>query len=102
TLAASRPIAKILGIKILAAPPINPDQDFQRLLIVTPRRSGSATQRNKIRRRLKSIFWESEHSAPPPEIPPRDFMAIIYKESHSIDFDTLKAFLNTALTKTRK
>lgn len=49
--------------KVVALPEIEmrraPQQrDYGRILVVTPRRAGKASIRNKIRRRLKSIFYE--------------------------------------------
>ena len=42
---------------ILAAPR---DKDYARVLIITSRKTGPATQRNVIRRRLKSIFYQEK------------------------------------------
>lgn len=50
--------ARIPGLRILAASSSLPEHG--RILIITPRRSGNAPQRNLIRRRIKSIFIQDE------------------------------------------
>ncbi|MGE0207210.1 MAG: ribonuclease P protein component [Candidatus Babeliales bacterium] len=45
------------GLTIKLAPK---SKEFGRILIVTPRKSGNAVQRNRIRRRLKSIFYQEK------------------------------------------
>lgn len=42
---------------ILAAPR---DKDYSRLLIIASKKTGAATERNLIRRRLKSIFYQEK------------------------------------------
>ncbi|NRB21526.1 ribonuclease P protein component [Candidatus Dependentiae bacterium] len=55
-----------------------------RLMVVVPRRIAKAHARNKIRRQIKSIFYESnlfEH--------PYDCMVIIKQEALTLSFDQL-------------
>ena len=51
----ARCLKRFQGLVILAG---TAQKDHGRILVITPRRSGSAAQRNKIRRRLKTIFYE--------------------------------------------
>jgi ribonuclease P protein component len=43
------------GLDILMAPAL---KDFGRVLVVTPRKVGTAPERNRIRRRIKALFYE--------------------------------------------
>lgn len=45
------------GLEIILAPKI---LDFGRILVITSRKIGGAPKRNKIRRRLKSIYYEGK------------------------------------------
>jgi ribonuclease P protein component len=73
---------KFEGIDILCAPKLT---TWGRLLVVTPRRSGNAPQRNKIRRRLKAIFYEEK-------LFERGYDCVIFvkKEGINLGFDELK------------
>jgi ribonuclease P protein component len=51
----SHTVLKKEGLIIRLAPRT---KDFSRILIVIPKASGKAAQRNRIRRRIKSIFYE--------------------------------------------
>lgn len=51
----AKPIYKDPGITILCAPQ---QQSIGRALFITPRKVGNAPQRNKLRRQLKSIFYQ--------------------------------------------
>ncbi len=53
----ARRVVKHPGLHILLAPK---QKDFGRILIVTSKKVGTAPERNKIRRRLKSIFYEEK------------------------------------------
>lgn len=43
------------GLDILMAPAL---KEFGRVLVVTPRKVGTAPERNRIRRRIKALFYE--------------------------------------------
>jgi ribonuclease P protein component len=43
------------GLDILMAPAL---KDFGRIIVVTPRKVGTAPERNRIRRRIKALFYE--------------------------------------------
>ena len=53
----ARRITKHPGFTILLAPQLH---DFGRILIVASRKVGNAPTRNKIKRRLKAIFYEEK------------------------------------------
>ncbi len=59
-----------------------------RILVVTPRRVGSAPKRNRVRRRLKAIFYEEQLF----ELG-CDCIIIVKKEGVDLPFDTLKMLL---------
>lgn len=78
----ARPLYKHPGLDIKAA---RTDHEVGRLLVVTPRKIGSAPKRNKIRRRIKSIFYEHElykHGF--------DWIFFIKKEGVKLSFADLK------------
>ena len=66
--------------------------DFGRLLVITPRRTGIAVKRNKIRRQIKAIFYEealfqkSNH----------DCLIIVKKKGTLLSFGELKNLVNEA------
>jgi ribonuclease P protein component len=64
------------------------DRPQGRLLIVTSRFVGNAPERNKIRRRLKAIFYEQQLFEQP-----YDCIVIVKKGGVGISFDTLHAYL---------
>ncbi len=45
------------GLDILLAPTC---QQYGRILVITPRKVGTAPERNRIRRRLKAIFYQEQ------------------------------------------
>lgn len=63
-------------------------KDFGRILIVTSRKVGNAPERNKLRRRIKSIFYEEKLFEYP-----FDGVIILYKKAVGFDFDQLKDLL---------
>ncbi len=73
------------GVKLIKAPTITP---YSKLLVVTPRASGKAHDRNLIRRRAKAIFYElAVHDKP------AIFIMLVNKRATEGSFDALKAFL---------
>jgi len=79
------------GLHILIAPK---QKEFGRILIIIPRKVGSAPERNKIRRRIKSIFYEEklyERGS--------DCIAIIKPEGSKITFEELKKLMIEAVSK---
>lgn len=78
------------GLTILYAPT---SHDFGRILVVTARKVGSAPQRNLIRRRLKSIFYESAYYKLN-----YDIAILIRKEGTSLSFDELKKLVESAIS----
>lgn len=78
----------ITGLKLLQAPIHNKEQTFGKLLIITPRKAGKACKRNKIRRQLRSIFYENQLYNKPV-----NSIIFIYKQALNLSFDNLKKFL---------
>ena len=79
----------IEGLTILLAPRVF---DYGRILVITPRKSGNAPERNLIRRRLKHIFYEDKLYEKP-----FDCIVIISKQSIDLNFDKLKSILNNVI-----
>ncbi len=63
-------------------------KDFGRILIVISRKVGNAPERNKIRRRLKSIFYEEKLYETP-----YDYIVIVKKAAVALSFEALKKLL---------
>ena len=77
------------GLDVRVAYTTNP---LARILIVTPKRSGSAPQRNRIRRRLKALFYEErfyERSY--------DILVLCKKTGIDLPYKDLKTFIATVL-----
>jgi len=66
-------------------------KDFGRLLLIVSRKVGNAPERNKIRRRLKSIFYEEKFYQEP-----YDCIIIVKKEAVMVSFAELKRLLQNA------
>jgi len=77
------------GLDIMCAPAVH---QAGRILVITSRRVGPASQRNRVRRRLKAIFHEEK-------LFERGFdcMAIIKKPGVDLSFDELKELLLESL-----
>lgn len=71
--------------------------EFGRILVITPKKIGNAPERNKIRRRLKAIFYESRLY----ELD-YDCVVLVKKEGSSLSFDELKMLLTDTLMKAPK
>lgn len=61
---------------------------YGRILIVTPRKAGNAVERNRIRRRLKSIFFEQRLYEQP-----FDCIVLVTKAAITLSFEELKQLL---------
>ena len=85
-LKASKLVKKIPGLKLLAAP--DPSLLHGKLLVVLPRAFGKAHDRNLLRRRLRSIYYEEK-------LYMRPIVSIIigYKEAQELSFSQIKTFL---------
>ena len=77
-------LAKTSGITLLQAP----GSDHGKLLIITPKKIGTAVQRNKFRRQVKSIFYEEKLF-----VDPKITILMTYKQAVSLTFDEIKNFL---------
>lgn len=105
---------KSLGLKLLQAPlsilnsipdqtipnaPILTDQNASfedphvqhgKLLVVIPKKFGNACARNRFRRQVKAIFYESKLY-----LHPIESVLIVYAQAKALSFDQIKEFLNT-------
>lgn len=82
------------GLDILCAPATG---QTGRILVITPRKVGSSPQRNLIRRRLKSIFYEEKLFER--EL---DCVVIIKKQGIDLSLEKLDALLKKALESMEK
>ncbi len=82
---------KVGGLEFVIAPA---SHEIGRLLIVTPRAIGTAPERNLLRRRIKSIFYEDQLFNNP-----FDIIILAKKGSVSISFEELKTILHTVIQK---
>ncbi|HSC24788.1 MAG TPA: ribonuclease P protein component [Candidatus Babeliales bacterium] len=87
----ARPIIKNQACVILFAPC---QKDSGRVLIVASRKVGNAPERNKLRRRIKSIFYEEKFFNLN-----FDFVIIVYRKMTGLSFDQLKSLLLSAYDK---
>ncbi len=88
----ARAALKHPGLTILVAPKT---KEFGRLLVVTSRKIGNAVKRNKVRRRLKAIFYEEklyERGL--------DCIVIVKQPGTELGFDDLIKIMTQALSKT--
>lgn len=74
------------GLTFMAAPKSGKSA---KILVVTPRRAGSAAKRNRIRRRLKSLFFEKKQF-----LGAFDIAVIVKKEGISNSFKILNRLLS--------
>lgn len=86
----ARRVIKHPNLHILIA---TAQQKIGRILIITPRKVGNAPERNKIRRRLKSIFYEEKLYEKG-----LDCIVIVKKKGCSLSFKELKDLLLQALS----
>jgi ribonuclease P protein component len=88
----ARRIARNQFCIILVAP--RQKEEFGRVLIIASRKVGNAPERNLIRRRIKSIFYEEKLF-----LLNFDCVVIAYKNMVSLPFDQLKSLLLSAYQK---
>lgn len=81
----ARAKVKLPGLRILRAPALH---TLGRVLIVVPRKVGSAPERNLIRRRVRSIYRENKLY-----MYPYDCVLLIRKEALAIPFEELSRLL---------
>ncbi len=83
----AKPVFSGGGIKVLHAP-CGLEESSGKLLVVIPRTSGKACERNRFRRRAKSLFYEEKwHTL-------NGFWIVIaYQRALALDFDALKSLL---------
>ena len=67
-------------------------QDFGRILIIIPKKVGSAPLRNRLRRRVKAIFYENQMF----ELP-YDLVIFFKPGSGNLSFQELKDILNMGI-----
>lgn len=83
----ARLVKKGPGLKVLQAP-TSDDAKTGKLLIIIPKVVGKAHDRNKLRRRMQSIFYE-ERLFEKPVIT----ILLVYKTAMSLSFEEIKGFL---------
>lgn len=79
---------KTEGLKQLQSPIQKESQEFGKLLIIASRKVGQAHKRNRIRRQLKSIFYQEKLFKKPV-----NSIMLIYKSALNLTFEELKQFL---------
>jgi len=77
--------ARVSGLKLLHGPT---KLDYGKILIVIPASSGKAVERNKFKRRVKSIFYEEGLF----QIPV-NWVLLAYKDAMGLSFEEIKKFL---------
>lgn len=88
--AQARLVLKVPSIEIRTAPA---HKGFGRILIVVPRRVGTAPQRNLIKRRFKAIFYEEKLF----ELK-KDVLIFTWPGAAKLSFDLIKTYLQKAVT----
>ena len=86
----ARIVCRHTGLDIKQAPSSG---EIGKIVVITPRKIGSAPVRNKIRRQLKSIFYQDKlylHKT--------DIVIYCKKDSADLSYATLKELLYNALT----
>lgn len=85
SLKSAKIVCKEGGLKLLQAPAT---KDFGKLLVIIPKKSGKAFERNLIKRRLKAIFYEEKLFEKP-----LVYIIIVYKAAMDLNFQDLKKIL---------
>lgn len=86
----ARRVIKHPGIHILRGPK---KKDFGRILIIISRKVGNAVERNKLRRHIRSIFYQEKLYKHP-----YDFIALTKPGATNISFPELKRMLKIAVS----
>ncbi len=82
------------GLKLLAAAATEEQiPPHGKLLIMIPRRFGGAVKRNRIRRQIKSIYYENGLYTKP-----RIAILLVYPDANAMGFEELREFLINALS----
>ena len=85
----SKPVKKIDGLKLIQMPIKNSTTNtFGKILIVIPKKSGKAHERNLIKRRIKEIFYKEKLFEKP-----IISIILVYKSAITISYEQLKEFL---------
>lgn len=87
----SKIVVKNLGLEFFLAPSSHP---HGRVLVVTPKKSGSSVERNLVRRRIKSIFRECGYYKFNV-----DWLIIIRKDAIHMPFENLKTEMRNVFEK---
>jgi ribonuclease P protein component len=82
-------VKQIPGLKLLQAPC---DYDYGKLLIVIPKKVGTAITRNRLKRQIKSIFYEEEMFSPA-KGGGVTLILMIYKPALEMSREEIKNFL---------
>jgi ribonuclease P protein component len=90
----ARTVYRENGLEIRTLPHNRP---FSRILIITPKKMGTAPQRNLMRRRIKALFYEEK-------LFEKKFDVTVYctKESTLLSFQDIKHSLVLALNQAQK
>lgn len=86
----TRPVLKHDGFTLLQTPRMG---EFARILIVISKKVGNAPTRNKLRRQIKSIFYEEKLFQKD-----HDWVIIVRKPATLLSFEQLKAILVKAMS----
>jgi len=87
--AGAKRVLRHQSLDILLSPTLS--GPLGRILVVTPRRIGNAPQRNKVRRRLKALYYETELFKKG-----YDCAVIVKRDGVDLSFEELKMLLNQA------
>lgn len=87
-------ILRTPGLDILLAKTLHPQGH---IIVVTPRHVGNAPERNKVRRRLKAIFYERRLFEQP-----YDVIVIIKKDGTQLSYNSLVEFVLQAYARAYK
>ena len=82
---------KMPGLTVLSAAAVGRDG---KVLIITSRKSGNAVLRNKVRRRLRALFWMHEWFKKG-----HDFIIITYRQVHQLSYLEIESLIKTMIIK---
>jgi ribonuclease P protein component len=92
----ARPAKRAFGLTLLTAPASH-DATHGKLLVITPRSSGKAHQRNRFRRRAKEVFYTEKLYQKP-----TTWILLVRKQAIDFDFAEISNFLKEAIEKDAK